>query len=229
MTGDLNFGGQKGTNATLLSATTGTFANALILGGNTVLTNVPGVVTNPVGANMNFNTFHATNIGTIAGASLQVTGGSPTTNASLLSTNNLGQTGWVVGPSFSAYTSVATPYPTATFSTGVFAIAEFNYGNCYNTNTYVFTPNVAGRYLFFARNRSPTLPPGGNILIGIFKNGARFKDGDNFDEATSGVQAIVDMNGITDYVNVFMRCGVGAWTNNGDGINGSYFQGSRLP
>ena len=41
MTGNLNFGGQRGTNATEIQAGTGTFDNALTLGGNTVLTNEP--------------------------------------------------------------------------------------------------------------------------------------------------------------------------------------------
>jgi len=107
------------------------------------------------------------------------------------------------GPAFSAY-----PTSTQTFSGGftklTFGTEEFDTASCYDTSNSRFTPNVEGYYQV---NGYWSLPSGtftGNCCISIYKNGAEHRRGvqPNASFYGIGVNALVYLNGSTDYIEI---------------------------
>ena len=88
----------------------------------TTIANPPGIITNPVGASVNFNAKDATNIGAIAGASLQVTGGA-TNQAVFVCTNTAtGQGKWQATGSFFANNATYMSGSSVVLATNLVAI-----------------------------------------------------------------------------------------------------------
>lgn len=111
--------------------------------------NITGItgITNPVGANVNFNAKDATNIGVIGGASLQVTGGA-TNGAVWLCTNpTTGEGKWSWPIIFQSYISANFIFTNATARTVTWDTAVTNINANWNGTT--FTTSVAGIYRFF--------------------------------------------------------------------------------
>lgn len=85
----------------------------------------------------------------------------------------------------------------------------------YDTGNSRFTPTVAGYYLISARvlitGTNPAEP-----VIAIYKNGAAYAWGPQWTtdngNATVGVNAIISMNGSTDYVEIYGYANVGSGT-----------------
>ena len=91
----------------------------------------------------------------------------------------------------------------------------FDTDNCYDNSTnYRFTPTVAGKYNvnFFSVGASAS----GNsdcdkVIVSLYKNGSRYRESlVNFQNndgngSFSGGTAVVDMNGSTDYLEVYVR------------------------
>ena len=116
------------------------------------------------------------------------------------------------GPAFSAYNSIATSVPNATWTKLQNSNEEFDTANCYDSTTnYRFTPNVAGYYQVtgaWAQNGAT-----GISNVSIYKNGSAFKAGGQTLNSTAYVQnvvsALVYLNGTTDYVELYAYQGAG--------------------
>lgn len=86
-----------------------------------------------------------------------------------------------------------------------------NYDNATN---YRFTPTVAGKYLILGSIRYTAFASGSNCFCLIYKNGSAATQVNN-NPATTGVAcaqsyAILDMNGSTDYVELYTRQDTGS-------------------
>lgn len=109
-------------------------------------------------------------------------------------------------PAFSAYNSIATSVPNATWTKLQNSNEEFDTANCYDSTTnYRFTPNVAGYYQVngaWAQNGGS-----GVSNVAIYKNGVAAKAGGQTLNSTSFVQnvvsALIYLNGTTDYVELY--------------------------
>jgi hypothetical protein len=117
----------------------------------------------------------------------------------------------------------------------VFNTEEVDTNSAYNTTTSRFTPQVAGKYVFFANVLYTTLPSGG-VYLGISKNG-NITGNANTDYLFASTNiygpvgaCILDLNGTTDYVSVWTLQVVGSSRNIGGAGSGSYmnFHGYRL-
>jgi hypothetical protein len=68
-----------------------------------------------------------------------------------------------------------------------------------------FTPGVAGKYIITLGGVFDGIGDGVNVIISIWKNGARFKDcsvpkSGGAGQAGATVSAVIDFNGSTDFV-----------------------------
>ena len=109
-------------------------------------------------------------------------------------------------PAFSAFNSIATSVPNATWTKLQNSNEEFDTSNCYDSTTnYRFTPNVAGFYQLsgtWAQNGSA-----GVCNVAIYKNGSIFKAGSQVQNDAAYAQAMIStlvyLNGTTDYVELY--------------------------
>jgi hypothetical protein len=133
------------------------------------------------------------------------------------------------GIGFSAYRSTNQTINNGTFTKVQFDTEEWDIGGFYdNATNYRFQPTVAGKYLITSCISFPTA--GGIAIALAYKNGARFKDGNTLANTALGtsstVSAEIDMNGSSDYVEIFTYQSSGgplALTGN---QNSSWFQTS---
>lgn len=168
---------------------------------------------------------------------------SGTTNLTIGSTNSSTVTfenGAVTGHNYPAFMakmgSNQTP-SNATWTKVNFDTEIFDTDSMYDTSTYRFTPTVAGKYLI---NGGVDMDLGNTAFIrgyvAIYKNGSHYfgaiHDANNNyqNEITLHAQAIVDMNGSTDYVEMYAR---GDDNNSTPSFRGSgdpqqYFYGYRI-
>jgi hypothetical protein len=141
-------------------------------------------------------------------------------------------------PAFRAERSSSQSISNATNTKIQFNDENFDTDNCYdNTTNYRFTPNVAGKYFVYAQISSY----GGatdalkEVNPAIRRNGSNFSRSsigwvsatDYFHVATSYLSAVVDMNGTTDYVEVFQYADATS-TPNVQGSGFSYFGAYRI-
>lgn len=135
------------------------------------------------------------------------------------------------GPAFSAYQNVAqTSIANLTFTKLNLQAKEFDTATCFDATTnYRFTPNVAGYYQVSGQALcSPSAS--GMVLISIYKNGTRFKDGLATPNGSSiaaecVVSSLVYMNGSTDYVELyFFQSSGSAMSLQSNAPSSNYFQ-----
>ncbi len=141
-------------------------------------------------------------------------------------------------PAFRAERSSSQSISNATNTKIQFNDENFDTDNCYdNTTNYRFTPNVAGKYFVYAQISSY----GGatdalkEVNPAIRRNGSNVSRSsigwvsatDYFHVATSYLSAVVDMNGTTDYVEVFQYADATS-TPNVQGSGFSYFGAYRI-
>lgn len=117
----------------------------------------------------------------------------------------------IIGPAFSAHNNnvnltVATNTPVPV----VLSTKRYDTTNAYSTSTGRFTPTVAGKYLVVARAWCPDNSSW--CQARIYKNGAHYSEsgvgaGTGYVQPTNA--AIVDMNGTTDYVEMYVYNGGG--------------------
>ena len=147
-----------------------------------------------------------------------------------------GGTGVTAIPSFSAYNSTATTLTAATATKVQFQTKEWDTGNYFDATTnYRYTPLVAGTYQVTANVgiNSANLVSGNLYFSIIYKNGVAFKYGTfsviSTTNANSLVSSLVQMNGSTDYLEIFFSNGnasTSLTTNNSSLV--SYFQAVRV-
>jgi len=90
----------------------------------------------------------------------------------------------------------------------------FDTNNCYDNSTnYRFTPNVSGKYFVYASLAGDPIASNEleEVRVNIYKNGSSIRSTViNFSDndarlATLSIQATVDMNGTTDYLELYGR------------------------
>jgi len=140
-------------------------------------------------------------------------------------------------PAFEAYVS-----SDQTLSDGVNAKVQFDTeifdtDNCYDNSTnYRFTPTVAGKYYISVSLKAEcTAQTINNVTIYIHKSGSTYKRNVLYASDNSPgafpitLDAIVDMNGSSDYIEVFIFLDVSSGTPRVDAdIKASHFKAYRL-
>lgn len=158
------------------------------------------------------------------------------TNATGLPQAGLGTNVVGNGPAFSAYLNSAQTVSNSTFTKLAANIEEFDTNSNYdNATNYRFTPTIAGYYQINGNISFAATVVNGNSVAAIYKNGARFKDGNLSGGSTAGnlfysvVSALIYFNGSTDYVELFgLVSGTGTLTFSFNAGTQSYLQGSLV-
>jgi hypothetical protein len=127
-----------------------------------------------------------------------------------------------VAPAFSAYQSSAQTLASGTYTKIQLQTEEFDTANCFDSTTnYRFTPTVAGYYQ--VNGALQLAITNTSILLIIYKNGASFKVGGvNSASGGTNVNALVYLNGTTDYIELYGYFTIGQNTNAGS--QATYFQ-----
>lgn len=118
-------------------------------------------------------------------------------------------------PAFEAYVSADTTFSDNTFTKVQFNTEFFDTDNCYDNSTnYRFTPTVAGKYFVYSYliGESSATRRIEYMQLRIYKNGSRVAgvtpvySADNTSWQSTGViNKIIDMNGTTDYLEMYIR------------------------
>ena len=146
--------------------------------------------------------------GTIQLADLSATGTKDATTF-LRGDNTFASAGGDNTPAFQAYASSNQNMTPSTFTKVNFAGETFDINSDYDTSTSRFTPTVAGKY-FIASQVSTTYSGTGpaNEYMEIRKNGTNIKRGNqrgaNHGYGFNYVAEIVEFNGSSDYVEIFV-------------------------
>ena len=129
-------------------------------------------------------------------------------------------------PCFSAFQSVAQAIAANTLTKVAFQTKEFDVTTAYDSVTnFRFTPLVAGYYQVNANFAVATSVC--TMYTTIYKNGAAYKSGcELINGGYAAVNAIVQMNGTTDYIEIFASASIGQ--NTSAIQNGTYFQASLV-
>src|SRR6056300_424845 len=156
-------------------------------------------------------------------------------------TNNGTQTGFggVNTPAFEVYRSGDQAISDATY-TKIQLNTEIldTDGNYDNATNYRFTPTTAGKYFVYGsmRGDAESATDLEFIRLDIYKNGSTYKNTaiefgatNDIDNASLTITAVVDMNGSTDYLEIFgmLRSSVQP-TINGDGNKPTTFGAYRI-
>lgn len=181
------------------------------------------------------STIKVNNIENRTGSSITI-GGSSTTSLNLASTITGGTL--TNTPAFEAYLSSDTTISNITNTKVQPDTKVFDTDNCYDNSTnYRFTPTVAGKYFVYGTvSFSESNFYIQQFIAYIYKNGSVYKRNNNYLDtskfstvATGNVQAIIDMNGSTDYVELFCLTRYSSGTPNIESSNKStYFGAYRL-
>ena len=172
-------------------------------------------------------------IDTISGSTNLTLGGTNATDITIPSgvtiTNNGTQSGFggANTPAFEAFLSANQTVSDNTETKAQVNTEVFDTDGCYDNSTnYRFTPTVAGKYFVYARVAIDEAAGNTrNALTMIYKNGSEiarsfvnFHGGDG-EGASPTVTAVIDMNGSSDYIELYGVC---------DTVNGSdsKFQGA---
>jgi hypothetical protein len=130
-------------------------------------------------------------------------------------------------PAFSAYQSTTQSVNSGTFTKVQLQTEEFDTASAFDSTTnYRFTPQVAGYYQVSGTIGWSFIT--GQSVISIFKNGSRFKDGSYNTATTDGtksvVSALINLNGSTDYIEMYCYQNTGTAKNTDTGALSTYFQ-----
>jgi len=115
-------------------------------------------------------------------------------------------------PAFDAYLSADQTVSDATWTKAQIDTEVFDTDNCYDNSTnYRFTPTVAGKYFAYGGIKLQSSSGGSlaAVLTAIYKNGSAYRQStldptDNQGNAfTPTVSATIDMNGTSDYLELF--------------------------
>jgi len=154
-------------------------------------------------------------------------------------TSGASQTLAVNTPSFLAYNSTARNPANVTTTDVQIDTEVFDIGSCFNTSTYTFTPNVAGKYVLFAAIRvgSDTSRPAFiEMQARIRKNGGNCANQllssystSNLDAFNIPITTIVEANGSSDAFKIDTYLDVDAGTITiSSGQTQTYFGGYKL-
>ena len=137
-------------------------------------------------------------------------------------------------PNFRAYSTSVQTIPTATQTKIQYNSENFDTDNCYdNTTNYRFTPTEAGTYFITASVRiDDGSYSNNNTQIYIYKNNSTWSRFSNeFTSASSpmiSISDIVNLNGSSDYVEIFLYQSTGGDINLRIDTQNMYFSGYKL-
>jgi len=164
----------------------------------------------------------------------------PDTAAGTVCVNNAG--GLLnLTPKYSAYLGgTPQPIPGGVYTKLELASAYFDTNSCYDVSTYRFTPTVAGFYQINGACLITFLPGDINcsIVLSIYKNGTQFSSATSWSTTSLGTWSagvnmsdIVNMNGTTDYIEMYVYHNQAGSRNAFDGTTGTYtyVSGTLLP
>ena len=115
-------------------------------------------------------------------------------------------------PAFEAYLSATTTISDSTATKVQFNTETLDTDNCYDNSTnYRFTPTVAGKYYVYStlETGADTNTALGTNALYIYKNGSNYSlianvyNANYIRRSTLTMSAIVDMNGSSDYLEIF--------------------------
>jgi len=141
-------------------------------------------------------------------------------------------------PAFEAYLSADQTVSDATWTKAQIDTEVFDTDSCYDNSTnYRFTPTVAGKYFVYGGIKQQSSSGGSlaAVITGIYKNGAIVREStldptDNQANSLTPVNtAIIDMNGTSDYLELFGYNNVTAGTPRFDaGVQSVWFGAYRI-
>ena len=141
-------------------------------------------------------------------------------------------------PAFEAYLSSDQSISDATNAKVQFDTEVLDTDNCYDNSTnYRFTPTVAGKYFIYTNIRCSASSSSQlrNIFNHIYKNGSSYKatkfdpKDDQFNQINIPNSAIIDMNGSSDYIEIFGYVDVTSGTPGFDtGTKATFFGAYRI-
>jgi len=109
---------------------------------------------------------------------------------------------------------------------------DFDTGD-YDHVTSTFTPLEAGNYLITSNVTLTSVPADTVLRIMIYKNGALYRNKQKMSGSASencglDITEIMELNGTTDYVQIFVLQGTGAGLNVYNTNNSTWFSGSKI-
>ena len=115
-------------------------------------------------------------------------------------------------PMFKARGAANVSLTNNTITVVQFNTEEFDVGGYFDTSTYRYTPQVAGKYFIHSRVYiTYASAPLENVEMWLYKNGSadsfysRYSNGSTEIYGSVGLSTIVDMNGSTDYLSVYVK------------------------
>jgi len=139
-------------------------------------------------------------------------------------------------PAFQAYASAGATLVNATRTKLQANTEDFDTDSCYdNVTNYRFTPNVSGKYFVYGSSQGASnLSEVGIFEISIFKNGvfSFYVLNDHRNNFGNGgkiiVSQIINMNGTTDYLELFVRINTSGTPTISGGSDSNVFGAYRL-
>jgi len=118
-------------------------------------------------------------------------------------------------PAFYAFLNANQSAGTGADTTITLNSEAFDTDSAFDTSTYRFTPQTAGKYFLYAQARIDSGTDFNMLTVVIRKNGSEFARGFNYNDYTNtvNVSTIIDMNGSSDYIDIF------AMQNSGGSLN----------
>jgi hypothetical protein len=171
-----------------------------------------------------------------SGSSVTISGAATDSifQASLLSTTS-SHAGYLLSPNvgFSAHKNGAdqTGVLTGVYTKIAFTTEEYDTNNNFDTTNSRFTPTVAGRYTVDAGVWVSGITSGSSMELCLYKNGIIYKETTHRSQTTSdGINAkwVVDVNGSTDYLELYFAQSSGNTATISGQIVNTYFQANLL-
>jgi len=134
-------------------------------------------------------------------------------------------------PAFHATVSATQAIAQDTTTLVQFNSEVFDTDSCHDTSAYTFTPNKAGKYYIYSMVRYETSTDFQSSQMYIYKNSSTvcYVVSPNEHYSKLSAQAIVDCNGTTDTVSIYVRQESGAGSLNLTSTNTqAFFYGYRL-
>lgn len=143
-----------------------------------------------------------------------------------------GGTGVTARPSFYTWPSTAQSLANSTVTKLQFDTKVYDTNTNFDIVTnYRFTPTIAGKYLIVGALRIAGMNTGFTVALDVYKNGSLYLVGQNVSPGTgitmnAQVSGIIDMNGSTDYIELYGYQDTGGSKSITNSQNYSYFMGT---
>jgi len=172
------------------------------------------------------------------GDSILIYDDSATALRKMTRTNFVAGVGGASTPAFQAYASNTASLVSGTRTKQVVDTEDFDTDNCFDSTTnYRFTPTTAGKYFVYGSAylyNNGALSTVGIIEVAIYKNGSfhHYAFADHRNNLGNGgkltVNNVLNMNGTTDYLELYVRVNSAASPETSGGFEHNVFGAYRL-